>query len=722
MKDQLPATLQKLPKYVKYLMVAAVVAFISLLFPNNARFQYSFEKGQSWRYDDLYAPFDFAIKKTEGELNEERSRVRQEFAPIYQKKNDIAQEQVSGFESALQNLLADTSQADLIADILNSPARYINFGKNFLTDQLQSGIIDLQAEHRASGQLVQVLDGNLSKMQSVASLRTVNDAKADLRADLGRSRLAAADALVPLIEPRIVPNILFDQELTGKMLDAELNALSTSRGKVTKGSLVIPKDGIVTDEIYRSLTSFKDAYDDEITMQKSYWGVFAGYLLLTSLLIGILLLYLRHSARDIFNTFSKLLFILMWVVGFSYFVYVTETTDNISAYMIPFCIVPIVLKNFFNQRVALFVHVVIILIASFLSSLGYEFTFLNILAGIVAVLTLAETREWSKFFGSIGLIFLAYALGFIGLSLIVDGNVLALDYRALIWFVISAVLTLLAYPLIPLFSRVFGFTSSITLAELIDLNRPLLKELSIKAPGTMQHSLQVSNLAEAAGEKIGANSLLIKAAALYHDIGKMKEPQYFVENQSGTNPHDTLANNFESARKIIDHVTEGVKMAQKAKLPREIIDVIKTHHGTTMVEYFYRKQLQDFPDQEFDKTVFQYPGPKPVSKEQSILMLADSIEAAAKSLKQPTEKDINELIDKIIDFKVDKGQFELSELSFGELDQCRQIFASLLKSIYHVRIEYPDEQKKQDSSAGDASAPDDQPGAVGDSGSQAVST
>ena len=379
---------------------------------------------------------------------------------------------------------------------------------------------------------------------------------------------------------------------------------------------------------------------------------------------------------------------------YSWLVTAVESTDTLSAYLIPFCIIPIVIKTFYDTRLALFTHIVVVLIASFLSKQGYEFTFLTILAGIVVLLTEVNTRDLTRFFYSILYLLLTYAIGYFSLSLIQEGQLTDIDYSAYTWLVINVVLTLLAYPLIPLLERFFGFTSSISLMELSDMNRPLLRKLALDAPGTLQHSLQVANLSEAAAQAIGADALLVKVAALYHDIGKTKQPAYFIENQSGQNPHDDISY-LDSAKIIISHVTDGIEMAKKARLPKLLINFIRTHHGDTRVEYFYRNYLKDHPGESIDEAIFRYPGPRPQSKEETILMLADSIEAACKSLKNPSEADLNDLIEKIVSGKIQHGQLDKSTMSFQELEQCKQIFKQIMKSVHHVRIEYPDEQKKE---------------------------
>jgi cyclic-di-AMP phosphodiesterase PgpH len=331
----------------------------------------------------------------------------------------------------------------------------------------------------------------------------------------------------------------------------------------------------------------------------------------------------------------------------------------------------------------------VVLIAGFLTAEGFQFIFTQIVAGVVAVLAIADARYWSKFFKSVLFIFLAYSVSLLGLEIIEEGDFMQLDWSMHGWLVLNGVLTLMAFPLIPLMERAFGFTSSISLMELADLNRPLLRELAMKAPGTFQHSFQVGNLAEAAANEIGVNPLLVRTGALYHDIGKMLNPEFFVENQSGSSPHENLTH-LESATIIIAHVTEGVRLAKKYRLPKVITRFITTHHGTTKVEYFYKTYLQENPGKEVDPADFTYPGPKPQTKSETVVMLADSIEATARTLKNPTGKDIDDLVDKIIAGKSEKGQLSESKFTFSDLEKCRHVFKKMLRSIHHVRLEYPE--------------------------------
>lgn len=685
--------LDRVPTVFKYIIVLAVIAFISLLFPNKTGFNYEFEKGQTWRYDDLYAPFGYAILKTDEEKKEERLTIEKEFIPYYSKNADIRDEVNTRFMLQFRNQFGHSENDSILADLIYRESEYLNLAADIFKDIYKRGVLLVHGSEagRPNEGMIHVVDqNNTSTLHSTDQFYDVSDAIDRVSYRLANSSLQHADLILPLLSNNLEPDITFDAEVTQKFYDDLLSKSSNTLGMIKKGDLIIARDGIVTNDIYQSLISFKDQYKVFVTTDRSRWVIFGGYLLLTSIIIGIFLFYLQVNEKEVFSKFSRLLFMMFWLVIYSYLVYVIDAVENLNAYLVPFVIAPIIIKNFYNERLALFSHIVIVLIASMLSKLGYEFTFLQILAGIVAVMAVRETRYWNQFFKTITFIFITYMLGYFGLSLIRDGSLQNIEWNNYIFLFIASFLTLLTYPLIPLLERLFGFTSSITLAELSDYGNDLLKDLSIKAPGTFQHSLQVSNLSEAAAKKIGINSLLVKVGALYHDIGKMKRPEYFIENQKGINPHDNETFK-DSADIIIEHVTVGVKMAKKAKLPIELIDFILTHHGTTRVEYFYRKFMEENPDSAIEESTFRYPGPKPTTKEQVVMMLADSIEAATKSLSNPSGDEISAFVGKIIDGKIKAGQLSESALSFSELQQCKEVFIDVLHSIYHVRIKYPDE-------------------------------
>lgn len=695
MSNTWKTTLERLPNVFKYLLVIGVVVLISKLSPNNARFKYNYEVGQVWRYDDFSAPFSFAIKKHEAEYNQEVELLESELSPLYQLDAQVAKSQGEAFVRSFNDQLEAVKQSNEFTDVHRQPNKYLQYGKGFLNRIYDRGIIQLDESHKEKGKdfVIKILRGNAFQQQTLENLLNVESAQGLLSDSLPYSRLSEPEFLYPVLEGLIRPNVIYDDTLTQMFREDLIAGISNFSGMVQKGEIIVYKNDIVTDSVYQKLISFEEQYQKEVSTTKSDWGIFIGYLLLTTLIVGTFLFFIMTFSPSIFSKFNKLIFILLWLVVYSYLVYAVESTEILSAYMIPFCIVPIVIKTFYDDRLAFFTHIVVVLIASYLSSLGYEFTFLQIFAGIIVILSNIETSNWSRFFYSLLFIFLAYGLGYLGLSLIQEGQLSKVDWSAYTWFLLSVVLTLLAYPLIPLIERFFGFISSISLVELSDMNRPLLQMLALKAPGTLQHSLQVANLSEAAARKIGADPLLVKVAALYHDIGKTKQPEYFIENQSGKNPHNDI-DCLESAKIIIGHVEEGVSLAKKYRLPNILIDFIKTHHGTTRVEYFYRNYVKNNPNKEFDASLFNYPGPRPRTREESILMLADSIEAACKSLKNPTETELEEFIDKIVDGKMTHGQLEVSVLTFKELEECRAVFKQVMKSVHHVRIEYPEEELK----------------------------
>lgn len=697
LKENLKKTLNALPGIAKFLLAGAVVFAISLLTPNNVQLKYTFENGERWKYEDLYAPFDFAITKSQEETTADIDKVNKSFSPYYKVDLSTSGTQKQAFTAAFEKELDLVRGQGIYDDILLKTDNYRQYGLTLIDKLYEEGIIALHPDHQLKDKdfVINVLSGSVAEKKTLTAFLTKEKVSEIIGDSLFNSGLKDAEFLIPLLETAFVPNILYAPALTKRFLDAELQELSTTRGAIHEGDLIIKNGDFITQDKYQELLSFSERYHDEMNVQYTYWNVFGGYFLLIALVIAIFIFYLQHNEKQVFAKFSNLLFLLMWIFIYSYLVHLMEQIDSQNTWLLPFAVAPIVIKNFYNDRLALFTHISVVLIAGIISSLDYEFAFVQITAGVVAVLTNTETRFWSRFFNSIFLIFTTYMLAYLGLSLIRAGNIYAVDTQIVFLLGVSSGLTLLAYPLIPLMEKLFGFTSAITLAELSDLNRPLLKELSLKAPGTLQHSLQVANLAEAAARRIGANALLVKVGAHYHDIGKMKQAAFFIENQGSENPHDTLNDPFESARIITSHVTEGVRLAKKHRLPTVIIDFIRTHHGTTRAEYFYRKFVNENPDAEVDEKAFTYEGPKPRTKEETILMIADSLEAASKSLKQPTEKDIEALVHHIVDGKIKNKQLDDSALTFKELQECIDEIKKLLTSIHHIRVAYPGEKKKE---------------------------
>lgn len=683
---------RRVPALIRLALFLALTLYWVWLFPSQAKLHFDIRPGQTWRFDDLTAPFDFAVRRSAAELERAQQRVLQDFSPYYRINPRVQDERIALFEQNFRAQVAQLKNPDDFPDVLQHPDAYLTYGKRLLRHLFERGILNPTPEHAQKGKtfVINVIDGNTSRQRTLEYFYTVQTAQAALVDSLPASNLAEPDFLYPLLEKSIVPNVEYDAVVSENFRQEALKTVPQYRGMVRKGELIVPRNGLVTEEVWQKISSMQEHYEEEMAGRSAASRIQLGYLLLALLLAFVYYFYLRNRDPAELESFPKLTFLLIWMVVYAGLVYWAEQNNPLNAYFIPFCIGPIVVQTFYNKRLALFTHLITVLVVGFISSLGWDFTFLQILAGIVILLTNVDVNSWSRFFMSIFAMLAVMLLAFISLTLIEQGSLAGWNWTALAWIFLSAFLTLLALPLVPLLERIFGFVSPLRLRDLTDLNRPLLQQLALKAPGTLQHSIQVGNLCEAAAREIGADALLVKVGALYHDIGKMLNPEFFVENQTGQESPHAGRSPQESAQIIISHVTEGVQMARKYRLPKNIIDFIETHHGTTRVEYFYRKMLNEWPDTDIPDADYRYPGPKPRTKEQTIMMMADSIEAACRSLKNPTEQAIFELIDKIIDGKINMGQMQESALSFQELEICRQSFRKTMRSVHHQRIEYPE--------------------------------
>lgn len=695
MRQTLMTIINKIPGVAPYALAAVVVLFISFLFPNQLSFKYIYEEGKRWEYEDITAPFDFAILKSAEELEEEKARSLSNFSPYYEVDTRVVEDVVAAFEVNFEDQYESVKADGLFRDVIQSPHKYKTFGKQFLSRLYDRRIIRLAEEHMNQPEdfVVNIVNGNTSQKQTIENILTVEKAKELLVDSLPYVKLREPDFLYALLQQGVRPNLFYNDTLTNRFKAQMLAEIPTTRGMVKQGETIVHKGEILTQETFLRVASYEQQYEKEVVNQRKGILLSIGYFLLTSLIIFLFFEYIKVYTPAVFARFVQLLFVALLPLIFSYIVFFVEYSQVLSVYLIPFCIVPILIKNFYNTRLALVTHIVVILLASFLASAGYEFILIQLLAGLVVLLRNVDTRNWRVFFNGIIFLFLSYGISYLAVALIQEGEIALINWEVYAWLSASVFLTLLAYPLVPMLERLFGFTSSITLLELSDMNRPLLRTLAEKAPGTLQHSVQVANLAEAAALRIGLDPLLLKVGALYHDIGKTVQPAYFIENNSGVSLHEDLTP-IESAKIIISHVTEGVKIAKKAHLPKVIVEFIRTHHGTTRTEYFYRNFIKENPDVQPNETDFCYPGPKPVTKEQTILMIADSVEAACKSLKNPTSEELFAFVDKIVKSKIDKGQLQESELSFQELENCIAEMKKVLKSIYHNRIQYPDEPQR----------------------------
>jgi putative nucleotidyltransferase with HDIG domain len=495
--------------------------------------------------------------------------------------------------------------------------------------------------------------------------------------------------ILPLLENAIAHSVSYDKVTTEKVLKQAVEDISPSRDIIMKDQSIISKGELIDAEKFQILQSLKWEYEQQSGGTGSYFFILLGQILIVTLCLTVLIIFLAVFRNDIFWDNTKILFILILIVLQVLMTRLAVDFQSFSIYVLPFCILPVIIRVFYDTRVALFVHLVTILIVAFMAPNRFEFAFIELVSGMIAIFSMVNLHNRSQIFISAALIFLTYGIAYSGITIVQEGGVDVLTWYDFAWFGVSAMLTLFSYPLIFIFEKMFGFISDVSLLELSDTNGKLLRELASRAPGTFQHSLQVANLAEEAIYSIGGNALLVRTGALYHDIGKMEMPMYFIENQAiGMNPHEDL-NYDESASIIIGHVIKGVEIAKKHNLPEQIIDFIRTHHGTTITTYFYRSFQKDFPEEHIDIEKFRYPGPIPFSKETAVLMMADSVEAASRSLKKYDAESIDNLVEQIINKQIELQQFMNSDITFKDITTLKKIFKKKLMNVYHLRVEYP---------------------------------
>lgn len=665
----------------KLLLFIITTFLIVYVFPKSGKFKYSFEKGKPWQSENLYAPFDFAIQKENKELEAERIQIEQS-SLIYLMLNEDAQRNTLANYDERYTLFVDSLTQ------LENPSIYEN-GKLIIQRLYQRGLLSQVLDYGDDRTAVILAGRNQVASKSFGSLLKQGSFKPFLEEELNKMDLKEhATSLLGLFFEIIEPNLTLDEVLTKKALEEELTALSKVRGNVEKETLIISKGEVVQGEKFAILKSLQDEYENRAWDQTNYYWIVGAYTLLVSLALLMLLLFLKKYRSEVFANNTMVTFIF-----FNIFVIILCTTfvikyNAIYVYLVPICILPLILKAFFDARLGLFAHVITVLLLGFIVPNNYEYMFLQIIAGIVTILTVSELYKRANLFISVGQITLIYIVAYFAFFILHEGTINTLNWETFVLFILCGLATLFVLPLIYMYEKMFGLVSDVSLLELSDTNSKLLKELSNKAPGTFHHSLNVANLAEAAANEIGANAMLVRVGALYHDIGKMKNPTFFTENQSTLiNPHNELQP-LESAKIIIDHVINGIEIARKYNLPDRIIDFIRTHHGTSLVYYFYKKQKEN--DVEVNESKFRYLGPKPFSRETAILMMCDSVEAASKSLKEPTTVKINDFVERVIDGQMQQEQFANADITFKEIMTIKKVLKHKLANIYHLRIEYPD--------------------------------
>ncbi|MCZ6595815.1 MAG: HDIG domain-containing protein [Bacteroidetes bacterium] len=666
--------------YKVFLYLISTVLVIYML-PKGGKFKYDFQKGKLWQHENLYAPFNFTIKKTKGVIENETEAIRASAIPYFDVDSKVASDAVENYNAQFETFFAN--------NLFRTPRRIAkSMGLNIISSVYETGVID-EMHSFGRDQIIYVKTGNeVSEIlySQLIQARGLSEIIVD------RTTIASAEDIEPLLQQllkrTVKANVTYNALLTDSSIESEIKAINPNRGIIERGARIIAKGEVVEGDKFQVLNSLKEKYQSEVWSQSNYYWVVLGYSVLVSLVFIMLFLFLKKYRYEIYSNNTKVSFIFFNVIFMVFLTTMVVKYDPTYVYVVPLCILPIILKSFFDARLGLFVHVLTVLLLGFIVPNSFEYLFLQIIAGIVTILTVSELSKRANLFISVGQITLVYILGYFAFFIIQEGNVQLIEWKNFAYFILCGLITLFAFPLIYIYEKIFGLVSELSLLELSNTNSKLLKDLSNKAPGTFHHSLNVANLSEAAANEIGANSMLVRVGALYHDIGKVINATSFTENQ--LNPVNILEDlqPKESAKIIIDHVINGIEIARKNKLPDRVVDFIRTHHGTSLVYYFYKKELDN--KGVADEEAFRYPGPKPFSKETAILMMADSVEAASKSLKDPTSSKIDTFVENIVNKQMEHGQFINANITFKEIETIKKVLKKKLNNIYHLRVEYPE--------------------------------
>ncbi|MDT0641729.1 HDIG domain-containing protein [Zunongwangia sp. F363] len=667
--------------YKVFLFILSAVLIVYLL-PKGGKFKYDIPKNKPWQYENLYAPFDFAILKTDEEIEEERQAIKNSLIPYYEYNEEVVERVKADALHEVQRTFSDS-----ILDLAERPLN--NFVEETIDKIYRNGLLQ-ESNRMGPEQLVYLRKGNEAYEVTYKKILKQGDIRSFLSNEIDEANIGFfKNELLEVFFNSVEPNVVYNNDLTQKELESRLDNISYTRGIIEQGSRVIAKGEVVDNAKYNILRSLKQEYESQVWSQDNHNWILVGYSTLVALALLMLLLFIRKYRWEIFENNVKVTFIFFNII-FMVMLTTLVVKFNIDyVYVVPLCILPLTLKAFFDARLGLFTHVLTVLLLGFIVPNSYEYMFLQIIAGIVTILTVSELYKRANLFISVGQITLVYIISYFAFTIIQEGSIADVKGEVFLTFLLGGLATLFVQPLIYIYEKIFGMVSDMSLLELSDTNSRLLKELAEKAPGTFHHSLNVANLAEAAANEISANAMLVRVGALYHDIGKMQNPTYFTENQTtSVNSHDELSPR-ESAEIIIEHVIRGIETAKKNNLPDRVIDFIRTHHGTSTVYYFLMKEKEN-SSEEVDPNDFRYPGPIPFSKETAILMMCDSVEAASKSLKEPTSTLIDEFVEKIINKQMKEGQFLNSNITFKEIQLVKKILKRKLKNIYHLRVEYPE--------------------------------
>ncbi|MBR5843992.1 MAG: HDIG domain-containing protein [Bacteroidaceae bacterium] len=663
------------------ILFVVTIALLVYFFPRQGDTGYVFQEGRPWSYSLLTAPFDIPIYKDEATLNQERDSVMKELRPVFTKDNTVSSQMVSKFraeldalgESAISNE-SKTAFIGTLQEIYNNGIISSEEYKNLTNNQVGS---------------ISIRENNTLKNRETAEFFSPKKAYEEISnrfPDTYQRHLMQ----VCNLNKYIIANVLYDSITTNKVRDELLQKIALSDGLVQAGERIVDRGEIITPEIFRILTSY------EIMVAKHYTkgtyhhhSTLAGQVVVFGCILVFLYFFLAFFRRRMWNDNKALILIMLLTTLLSIAAFVTTTKGFHAIFLVPITIVPIVIVTFFDSRTAMYVHLITTIICSFAAADPMLYIFLQMVAGMAVIDSLNNLSKRSQLFRCTVIVFAVYAISYAGYILFTEGDISKVSPNMYINLGINSVLLLFSYLLIYIFERMFGFLSSVTLVELSDINSPLLQRLSEEAPGTFQHAMQVSNLAAAAANHVRGNAQLVRTGALYHDIGKLSNPAFFTENQSGAeSPHKNL-DLIESARIIISHVDEGIKMAQKNGLPPQVQEFIATHHGHGKAKYFYNTYCNQHPGEVVDESLFTYPGHNPQSKETGIMMMADAVEAASRSLKEYNRESISKLVNNIIDAQISEGLLKETPLSFRDVETIKETFIDKLMTIYHTRIAYP---------------------------------
>ena len=687
----------------------AATAIVILILPREGRFAFEIQKGRPWLHETLIAPFDYSIYKSETELIEEKANLLKTYRTFFEYDSSVGPNVVKRVVERVREFSQKRRQQEGGVfngyELKNTQGSYRE-RENQLADIIANelklcykrGVVSSLEinQHLGGGKgrvPLRVLHKRIADETQSSELYSTEDALNRIALSLSKQIFKTKDVAVAFLADlelvkEVHPNVLYGEEKSNMMRDEMLSSVSLTKGMIQGGDVIISKGDPIRAYDYSVLESLKKEYEARLGFTGKQYMLFLGHAFLSGLCMFILYLFLFHFRKEILQSLRKTLFILLLVVAMVAISAFVLKSDSVSLYLVPFVVIPVFVRTFYDSRLALFIHWIIIMLVGFQAPNSFEFVFINFCAGVVAIFSLTDSYKRGKLFVATGLVFVVYATVYLAFAVLKSGSLSGIDWFDFVWFAGNAFLILVSYQLVFLFEKIFGFLSDTTLIELSDHNQVLLRRLSEEAPGTFQHSLQVSTLAEAATFQIGGNPLLAKLGGLYHDIGKLNNPMYFIENQvSEFNPHHNLEYE-ESAGLIIRHVSDGVAIAKKYKLPEPVIDFIRTHHGISKVQYFYRQYRKKYPDGN-PGNAFNYQGPRPMSKETVVLMMADAVEAASRSLAVVTPETIDELVESIVNFQQMEDQFNEADITFKDITTIKTVFKKKLLNIYHVRVVYP---------------------------------